>query len=193
MGKVKDIILGIAIAIIFALFIGFGINAFYSQPVMEKFCKGIDVNIPTDTCPDAQIKKPISPERSFESCYCETNCSSGTCIETGKCYKTNPEYTACQKHFDDAREIYSRNIFIIAAIVGLITMLIGGFVLSHDSVSPGLMGGGFITIVYGVIIFWRYAGSKLRFIILGVVLGMLIYVAYRKWPGEKNKKKKKNK
>ncbi len=187
MGKLKNVILGIAIAIIFAFFIGFGINAFYTSPTIDKFCNGINTTILTDSCPKSDVVKAVPVDRPFETCYCDSNCNATTCVETNRCYKTNPAYTECQTRFNDATEGYTRNVFIIASILGLITMLVGGFILSHESVSPGLMGGGFITIVYGVIIYWRYAGSKLRFIILGVILAMLIYVAYRKWPGEKKK------
>lgn len=182
MGKVKDIILGISIAVIFAFFIGFGIAAFYDGPERQDFCEGIDPSIATDSCPAAQKTPAPVSDRYFESCWCEQDCSGDKCVDSDTCFKTNPEYTQCQKDYDDAREAYSKNVFIIACLIGLITMIVGGFVLKHESVSPGLMGGGFLTILYGVVRYWEFAGDWLRFIILGFILAMLIYFAYRKFP-----------
>ena len=175
MVRIKDIILGISIAVIFAFFIGFGISAFYPAPEWNDFCGKINPNVLTDSCPTTQkTPEPIAERYPLESCWCNEN--------TGECFKTNPEYLKCQEEFEDIKQGYDRNVFIIAAIIGLITMIIGGFVLKHESVSPGLMGGGFLTLIYGVMRYWQYAGDRLRFIILGITLAMLIYLAYRKFP-----------
>jgi len=193
MGKVKDLILGIAIAIIFAMFIGFGIEAFYPSPERDEFCGNTPYDIEVDSCPNQDFQKvrPVPMEEYPDSCWCEQDCSSGTCITIGPCHKTNPDYKQCQDEFRETEEDYNRNLFIATSIIGLIAMLVGGFVLSHTSVSPGLMGGGFITIIYGLIRYWRFAGDKLKFVILGLILALLIYVAYKKWPGEDKKTKKK--
>ena len=37
--KIKETILGVSIAIIFLLFVIFGIKAFYNEPNYEDFCK----------------------------------------------------------------------------------------------------------------------------------------------------------
>lgn len=184
MGKLKNVILGIAIAIIFAFFIGFGIDAFYQQPDEEDFCEGISRTIGTDDCPVIISDRPV-PVPEDSTCYCREDCRNGTCTDV--CTKQNPEYTACMDEFDQAEEVYLRNLFIVASILGLAALIVGGFVLKHDTVSPGLMGGGLLTIVYGIIRYWEYAGSILRFIILGLMLALLIYVAYKRWPGRRSR------
>jgi hypothetical protein len=187
MGFVKNLILGIAIAIIFSLFIGFGIQAFYKSPDYNTFCQNITDMVNANSCP------PVTPtpgpyQKYPENCWCDQDCSkNNTCITTNVCHKTNPEWQVCQDSYTKANEFYSRNVFILTSIIGLITMLVSAFILLHESVSPGLMGGGFITIVYGTIRYWNFAGDKLRFAILGIILAMLIYFAYTKWPGAKKR------
>jgi hypothetical protein len=176
-GSAKNWILGIAIAVFFALFIGFGIEAFYPTPKFENVCANIAYDIAAESCP-SQGKMPMAGEKYPESCYCDFDAKG---VQTNVCHKTNPEYSACQQRFDSVNELYSRNLFIITSIIGLAAMIVGAFFLGHPSVSPGLMGGGFITIFYGTVRYWNYAGSKLRVAILGIILAMLIYLAYRKW------------
>jgi hypothetical protein len=192
MGFVKNLILGIAIAIIFSLFIGFGIQAFYKSPEYNTFCANVTDMIPADRCP---VQPTYAPYDKYPTnCWCDQDCkANGTCVNTNVCHTTNPEYTACQQNFEKANKHYNRNVFIMTSIIGLITMLVSAFILLHESVSPGLMGGGFITIVYGTIRYWSFAGDKLRFTILGIILAMLIYFAYTKWPGAKKPAKEKHK
>jgi len=207
MGKIKGVILGISIAVIFAFFIGFGISAFYEAPEYEDYCESKILRqeiLTQEKCAEAggewsyydnrEIERPIKISSN------EYICRKGTVNAQGEfifnCETFEPEqkegycdiYAKCSKEYDDANKGYSRNIFIIASIIGILTMVIGSFVLKQELVSPGLMGGGFITILYGVIRYWQYAGDKLRFIILGIILAMLIYLAYRKFPFAGKKK-----
>ena len=210
MGAVKNIILGISIAIIFAFFVGFGISAFYESPERSDFCdeeKSFRAYQTEEECQtqggkwQAYGEKPRAaiPEnqllctRTYTSDEDEyiLNCRSQESPDSLTGYCDIDFY--CHQEYEDVNEKYNRNVFIIAAIIGIITLLIGGFILKHESVSPGLMGGGLITIIYGVIRYWQYAGDKLRVVILGIILAMLIYFAYKRLPfgGKKNYKAKK--
>lgn len=200
MGIVKNIILGVSIAIIFAFFIGFGIQTFYPSPEWEDFCgerKPMMIDS-QKTCEDQGGRwnphegKPVAHLRADQLLCTRTAQEddiltlSCTSQETQRAQGYCDVNYYCEKEHDTADEIYTKNLFIITAIIGLITMIIGGFVLKHESVSPGLMGGGFITILYGVVRYWRYAGDWLRFIILGIVLAILIYLGYKKLPFKKS-------
>ena len=48
------------------------------------------------------------------------------------------------------------------------------------SVSAGLMGGGVLTILYGVIRYWTDLPDYGRFIILGIILAILIWLGYKR-------------
>ena len=202
MSSVKHLILGISIALIFAFFVGFGISAFYESPERSDFCDEEKIFRSYQTEEDCiaqggkweSFSENIMPEKPMpvlreDQLLCTRtytldddeyilNCRSQESIDGAEGYCHSDFY--CQKEYEDVNEKYNRNVFIIAAIIGLITMLIGGFVLKHESVSPGLMGGGLLTIIYGVIRYWQYAGDKLRVIILGIILAMLIYFAYKR-------------
>jgi len=85
----------------------------------------------------------------------------------------------CRGEFDDVREIYNRNVFIIATIFGLIA-LIAGIVLKITSISSGLMGGGILLIIYGIIRYWSGLENYGRFTVMGIALAILIWLGYKK-------------
>jgi hypothetical protein len=197
MGAAKNFILGVAIAIIFAFFIGFGIKTFYHEKQWDDFCTDVGARIMNNQaeCESAggrwnavSPEKPV-PELTDNQLLCTKTAGTGdtmalscTSQETIKSQGYCDVNYECQKEYEAFQSGYTRNLFIIAAIIGLITMIIGGFFLKHESVSPGLMGGGFFTILYGIIRYWQYAGDWLRFTLLGVILAMLIYLAYKRLP-----------
>jgi len=42
------------------------------------------------------------------------------------------------------------------------------------------VGGGILIILYGTLRYWRYAEDVLKFVLLGIALGILIWIAYKK-------------
>jgi hypothetical protein len=202
MGNIKTILLGIAIAIISVFFVGFGIQAFYPAPEFEDYCKEgreYGSHEGKDVCEskggkwreETAFPKPVMLEDQMLCTRIETstegeyvlNCKDRERqeLESGYCDMT----FYCEKDYKEANEGYTKILFIVASFIGLVVFIIGGFVLKHESVSPGLMGGGFLTIFYGIIRYWEFAGDKLRFFILGLILAMLIYLGYRKLPFKK--------
>jgi hypothetical protein len=171
--KVKQTILAIAIAVVLALFVGFSIHAFYPGPKYENYCN---------------INQPQRPYETNETC----KASGGRWNDYGGAQpKCPPEqtycpngycdmYYNCQRSFDDANRVYTRNVFIAATIIGLIAVLIGGVILKLESVSSGIMGGGVLSMIYGTIVYWMDASNYLRVIILGIVLAILIWMGYKK-------------
>lgn len=168
--KVKKVILAVAIAVIFALFIGFGINVFYPEPEYDDFC-------------NVEAKRVLNT-----STACEESGGKWTFYEhevprnidtdelvTGYC---NLQYY-CRQEWEKARGGYNRILFIVTAIIGILTIFIS-IVLKLPSVSSGLMAGGVLVIIYGILRYWRYSTDFLRFVILGVVLGILIWLGYKK-------------
>ncbi len=166
--KVKQTILAVAIAIVFVLFIGHSIHYFYEKPRLDNFCNNISRTIPTDSCGGH-----IEPTKD-NFCYCEPGIKNQT-----RCYKSNPEFIKCESEYQKAVEKYERNVFIITTIIGIVIILIAA-VLNLVSVSAGLMGGGSLTIIYGVIRYWGNAGDLLRVIVLGLALVFLIWLGYTK-------------
>jgi hypothetical protein len=74
---------------------------------------------------------------------------------------------------------YNRNLFFITLIIGFVTVIISIF-LMIESVSSGLMAGGVILAIYGTIRYWNALSNIIRTIMLGLALGVLIWIGYRK-------------
>lgn len=174
MSKIKKNLLSAAIAIILVLFIAYGINTFYKSPKYEDFCSEDIVKkqaYSDDECLALGGKWEQSTTRPLEA-----GLEPKEATTEGWC---DVQYT-CGKEYGDAREIYNRDVFFISLVAGLIALIIGGIILKLESVSIGIMGGGVLTIIYGTIRYWGDMSDVYRFIILGAVLGVLIWIGYKK-------------
>jgi hypothetical protein len=179
MAKFKHIILAIAISIVFALFVGFGIATFYNEPKYEDYCdeKFYERSYPVPIKEGGADCKFLEPDEELEA-QCKDkgdvspNYDENGCVESYSC-------ETCGKEFRDTNEKYSRNVFIIATGLGIIALIIG-FALKIPSVSSGLMGGGILTIIYGTLRYWGDLPDYGRFIILGIALAILIWMGYKK-------------
>jgi hypothetical protein len=179
--KLKRTILGISIALILALFIGYGINTFHKPPKYEDFCEEKFPEPRRIEKEDiAKCDAVQTANDAFEdSCYRQDGIVRYEADEDG--CQVAKECDMCSKEYRDVREKYNRDVFIISVVAGLIFVILGGVVLKLESVSAGIMGGGVLSIIYGTLRYWGDMGDVLRFIILGVVLVVLIWIGYRKF------------
>ena len=205
MSKFKQVFLAIAIAIVFVFFVGFGISTFYRAPQYEDFCgeRGFK-NVQTKEDCEANngrwnergLARPL-PVEVFEKVIPldapDSNRYVCTVLEQNDENKTFHCQTIdkiqeqgscdadfyCREDLRVTRENYNRNVFIIATGIGIIVLIIG-FALNMASVSSGLMGGGILAILYGIIRYWTGLPDYGRFIILGIILVILIWLGYKK-------------
>ena len=168
----------LANAIVLVVFVNVGVYTFYKPPKYEDFCLGGILEKPyaasireVKDCkyiePEEELKNEckdkgdISPEYDKEGCiknyYCET----------------------CNKEFRDETSVYNRNVFIILSIAGLASIVIS-LLLNNYAVVNGLMFGGIINIFVGIVRYWSDMDEYLRFIISGVILIILIFIAYKR-------------
>ena len=200
MPKFKHIILAVAIAIVFAFFVGFGISAFYPMPKYEDYCaqsefkeyfaketcekeegKWTDTSQLDRTVPE-KVGRPVGPTEFLCNKIGEKgrnitfNCQTIEQVEQqGYC----DLYYYCNQEFSKVNEKYNRNVFIIATGIGIIALIVG-VALKLASVSAGLMGGGILAIIYGTIRYWSDLPDYGRFIILGITLAILIWLGYKR-------------
>lgn len=195
MSKFKHVFLAIAIALVFVFFVGFGISTFYKAPQYEDFCgerekfadiitkqdcdgKGGKWNsreaaIPLEKIDSNQL---LCTKISEKDEAVTLNCQTQEQIDNqGYCDRD----FYCRDEADAVRENYNRNVFIIAVGIGIIVLIIG-FALKMVSVSSGLMGGGILTILYGIIRYWTGLPDYGRFSILGITLVILIWLGYKR-------------
>jgi hypothetical protein len=163
--NVKEKLITIAIAIILAMFIFFGINTFYKSPEWDDMCEDIRSSVTETDCEtnggewkSHERPVPVKPEgnQTYESGFCE--CSV----------------------YDDARDVYAKNFFIIALVLGLAAVLAGAVVIKLPSVASGVLAGGILTLIVGIMRYWGDLQDVLRFLLLGAVLAILIAIAYKK-------------
>lgn len=99
-------------------------------------------------------------------------------------------YGECAENYDSATEIYSKKMFILSLIVSLIVIAGSAIFININSISGGLMFGGLMFLIYGTASYWNYMNDLWRFVILGIALGVLIYVGYFLGKRERNKSKR---
>ncbi|MBI2208259.1 hypothetical protein HYU50_02085 [Candidatus Woesearchaeota archaeon] len=195
MPKFKHIILAVAIAIVFAFFVGFGISAFYPTPKYEDFCgqREFKEMVTKESCETANgkwnpaeiaraVPAKIGPNQLLCTKLSEKDnaitldCQSQEQLENqGYC----DLYYYCSQEFSKVNEKYNRNVFIIATGIGIIALIVG-IALKLASVSAGLMGGGILAIIYGTVRYWSDLPDYGRFIILGITLVILIWLGYKR-------------
>jgi hypothetical protein len=167
--KVKEILLGIIIAVIFLMFCVFGTKLIYDAPKYEDYCDYSKIN-------------PIATDKPLNDSELQAQ---------------QEAYAECSKLYEAANKDYSKNMFIISLIFGIIVIIISTIFIEVISISGGLMLGSIIFVIYGTGRYWNYMDDLTRFVILAIALGILIYLAYwtsKKMNGkDRNNKNKKSK
>ena len=166
--KIKNVVLGIGIVVIFALTLWQGVEAFYPSPQWNDYCD--HVNVPKALNGDKPIQ--INQERCLDF---------GGMWEDGDC----DYYSKCQSEYDSAMNSHSQTVFFISLIVAIIVFILGYSLLSVEPVGSALTGAGIWSVFYGTVINWRNFSDIWRFLILISVLILLIWFALKI-----NKKKK---
>jgi len=168
--RVKTTILSIAIILILTFFIQ--LRTFFDEPQYDDFC---DYNARSFVKIDADCKFNQSLwDEAKQSCDGDLDSRYGVdgCVESYDC-------NTCRSEYEKEDERYSGIVFWVSLILGLL-ILIAALKLEVPAVSSGLMGGAVLTIFIGVIQNWRFLTDIARFVILGLVLIILIWLAYKK-------------
>ena len=202
--RVKEVILGTSIAILFVIFVAVGINVFYKSPKYEDFCKTERTNLQISAqkaCEAAEgkwnaafMEKPVAPEAKDFQYICTRTGTDSKGQTTLSCINYQQEHGYCDlnyycsQKFNDSLSVYNRNVFIISGIIGILAIILGAM-LQLVSVSAGLFGGGVLTLIYGTVRYWSELADWARFIIIGIALVVLIYLGYRLF-GKSGAKKK---
>ena len=175
--KIKHIILGIVIAAIFLMFAIYGTKLFYEKPTYDDFCDYKDyqrpVRLPETNC----ASYDVVVDALNQACY--ENKGSPTPIFDSDGCQISVECDYCRQDYEKANEDYGKNLFIIGLIVGVLIIALSAFLVNVASVAGGLMFGAFMFIIYGTARYWQYMEDWLRFILLGIALGVLIFIGYR--------------
>lgn len=190
--SLKNYVLGIAVLILTIAVAVNGINLFYGDsPDYSDFCGSqrpiyLDKGEPSadneTVCPAVCVEMwEINSEGNecvFDECGSGCGPDGVNTFETQKQCEIALSGESCQEAYDDAREDYSKNLFLITLILGIIIMVVGALVFGLESVGAGLMGGGVGIILWGIMEFWRFANDWLKFILSLIGLAVIILLAY---------------
>lgn len=161
------------------LFFHFSTRLVYKQPKWENFCRVEQVNVQPQNqkdClarggswnegakPDAMVEgaPEVKSVPKLVNNYCDVN------------------YT-CQKEFEEANNLYRRNVFLILVVLGVLSLVLGLMLMVNEPISLGLSYGGVLAFIIASVQYWSAMDDYLRVIILGLALIVLIMLAYKKF------------
>jgi len=182
--NLKERILAIAIAILFVIFVYYGIQTFYHEPDYSDYCNSTLYSKPyyADNARPYNYTLCQSIEKANQPVEMQCNNAQGMMqYETdgnGCQVATTCDY--CNRDYNQHTEKYNRVVFIISGIIGILAIVIGAIILSLESVGSGIMGGGVLTLIYGTLRYWGNLADVGRFIVIGLALAILIWLGYKK-------------
>lgn len=145
------------LALLVALFVGLGIDAFYPSPTEPKY--------------------PIELEQYKAAPQCEQNPEQEA--------KWN-EYMKDQERFMEENKIYSRNVSIISLIAAIIILILSLTLLNKiEMIADGLLLGGVFTTLYSIMRGLMSENSQFRFFIVTIGLIIAFVLGYIKFIREK--------
>lgn len=199
--SIKNYVLGIAILILTLAVAVNGINLFYGDsPEYGDYCvhQEFPRPLPADNetiCPQVCVEmwEIQGDECVFDECGSGCGPDGVETFETEKQCEIALSGESCQEAYNDAREDYSKNLFFITLILGILIIVVGALVFGLEAVGAGLMAGGVGVILWGIGEFWRFADDWIKFLLSFVGLVALIYLTYyfNERLGKKKKKGKK--
>ncbi len=165
----------IAIVVVLNLFFNYAISLVYKAPQYENYFPTTQVVEPITnkedclkvggqwTDPDTRYQPvPVSGMKTAPVVgYCDPN------------YTKQIEFTAAQK-------TYSRTVFIILVVLGVISLGLAA-VFTNAILSLAFSWGGVLSIVIASMRYWSDADNLFKVIILAMALGALIWLAMKKF------------
>lgn len=186
MFELRKVFVILVITVLYAAFVFSLIHAVYPEPEYNDYCKDSygrpkpimqETDCPYDPDIEAQREACIEQDMIARERYNATGC-----VERIEC-------DDCQLRYDAERERYSLIYFIITAILGALSIIVGLLLPGKGSINEwigsGLLLGGVVVIFGGTIVTFGDLSSWLRPIIMLAELILVIFLAYRLWGKEK--------
>lgn len=157
------------IVIVLNLFFNYALSLAYKAPVYENFCPSSQVV----TVPNNQSQCVAQGGQWTNNTY-----YGGPKPEpAGYC---DLQY-ACRQNFDTANKSYNRNVFIVLVILGALSVTVGNFFAANEVIASGLSLAGVLSFLIASVRYWSSANDVIRLAILAIALGLLFWVAIKKF------------
>lgn len=170
----------IGIAILLAFFVYFTIEALYPSPKYEDFCKNFNYR----ETPVAKVNGAVNctdvwQTKAVQECSSDKGSPEFKQDVNGCDVFDNCNY--CSRDFDRYNNKYQRNVFIITALIGIISIIFGMY-FGVEFVAGGFLFGGIITLAYSTIRYFSRGNvdNWLRVIVLFIEILILIWIGYKK-------------
>jgi len=174
----KRLAMVLGIAVLLPLFLGLFVDAVYEAPKYDDYCKNYNI-YPVYKEPSAGINCPdmYSTSREYKACIDSKGnvipkYDSNNCQIFGGC-----DY--CSRDYDNANQIYNRNIFLILAPIGFIIVVLGIY-LVIDYMGAALMFAGMITLFYATVRYFSDMSKILRALVVLIELLLIMWIGYKK-------------
>lgn len=166
-----SVILGIMIVL--NLFFNYAISLVYKSPEFNNFCPTTQVV----TVPDNQDECVAQGGQWTDNNMYSKPTPVGVTEPRGYC---DLQYT-CRQNFEAANKSYNKNVFIVLVVLGAISVLVGNIFLGNEVISSGLSLAGVLSFLVASVRYWSSANDIIRLFILAVALGLLFWVAVKKF------------
>ncbi len=170
-----SVIMGIVIVL--NLFFNYTLSLVYKSPDYNVFCPSSQVvNIP-----ETQEACVLEGGQWTNNAYYYDKFTAPSEVQPkGYC---DLQYT-CRADYESASSNYNRNIFVALVLLGALSVLAGNFFQSNAVVSNGLALGGVLSFIIASMRYWSAANDFIRVVILAIALGLLIWVAMKKFKNQ---------
>lgn len=196
MGLVK-IFLAIGIAILLAVFVGYGLHVFYPKPIYgytdtsscysQYACQNLTAQCDSsfNASNDSAVKAIPTPYN--DACYQQVYASA----DYKKCMV---DQQTCVDKLNQNSEnfIHDRNSFYILVLIGIAAIIAGTMFWKKEGVGSGFLGGGVLIVLWSLVWtfdYWTTLNKYFRLIAVGVVLALLIWIGYKKIEQNVSKKR----
>lgn len=182
-------LLGIVISVLLVMFCVYGTKLIYEEPKYSDFCDNTYYpEYPIKTIDTANCSLSVELKEKANDCYKNGGIPRFDYDENGCEYDLFCDM--CNAEYNKVSENHSKNLFVISLVVGIIIISASVIFIKIPAISGGLMLGSLFYIVFGTANYWSFMEDILRFVILGIALGVLIWLAY--YLSNKNISKKTN-
>ncbi len=166
----------IGIVVVLNLFFNYALSLVYKEPDLNAFCPNTSqVITKTDTREACLANGGQWNENTY---YAPTPVTpEGKPMPQGYC----DQQFICRQNFETAQKGYDRNVFITLVLLGAISVAIGNFMGSNAVIGSSLSLGGVLSFIIASMRFWSSADSLIKVVILAIALGILIWVALKKF------------
>ncbi|MBI2664089.1 hypothetical protein HYX10_01965 [Candidatus Woesearchaeota archaeon] len=172
---IKRWVMAAAIAIVFNLFVNYGVETFYPGPEYNDYCKEMPRPIPLKAAEDCEALQPSEELQSScanQSGYIAYKYDSQGCPTDSYC-------ETCSAEYDAVRKVRDGNVFAALLIIAVIA-LAAGIWLKAEAVSAGFLLGGILGLIIASMRYWEHLQNVYRFILLGIALAILVWLGYKK-------------